>query len=127
MAGAWAVMQVELMTRTVGHASLGLIAAGTGCRPRCCSRSSTGWSRRATSAATAPLPPHRGRAARGRHDHGAWAKWLNDQLEKDRGRPQSAELRVAADAIAKRLLAEDLTQELSPADTAGASRVPAPA
>ncbi|NED09586.1 MFS transporter, partial [Streptomyces sp. SID6648] len=27
VAGAWAVMQVELFTRLVGHASLGLIAA----------------------------------------------------------------------------------------------------
>lgn len=40
----------------------------------------------------------------------AWGDWLKDQLEKDRGRPRSAELRVAADAIAKRLLAEDLEE-----------------
>ncbi|MFD3544350.1 hypothetical protein ACFWUW_01800 [Streptomyces sp. NPDC058655] len=38
----------------------------------------------------------------------AWVGWLGDRLEKDRGRPRSAELRAAADAIAKRLLAEDL-------------------
>lgn len=40
----------------------------------------------------------------------AWAQWLGNELEKDRGRPRSAELRVAADAIAKRLLAEDLRE-----------------
>ncbi|GAA3076248.1 hypothetical protein GCM10020254_20230 [Streptomyces goshikiensis] len=54
---------------------------------------------------------HRGGAAggggssRGR-GRGGWG----DRLEKDRGRPSGAELRVAADAIAKRLLAEDLRE-----------------
>lgn len=46
VAGAWAVMQVDLFTRLVGHASLGLIAARRRCRRRCCCRSSTGWWRK---------------------------------------------------------------------------------
>ena len=48
-------------------------------------------------------------------------------MEQDIGRPPERDLRAAVDTIAKRLLVEDLTQELSPADPAGASRVPAPA
>lgn len=109
MAGAWAVMQVELMTRTVGYASIGLIAGRRSLPPEVL------------------LPvfdrmieegflSHEGGfftlTRAGEREAGvisaAWATWLGDQLEKDRGRPRSAELRVAADAIAKRLLAEDL-------------------
>ncbi|MFB0632855.1 MDR family MFS transporter [Streptomyces sp. AB3(2024)] len=109
IAGAWAVMQVDLLTRTVGHAGLGLIAA------------------RRSVPAEVLLPvfdrmTEEGYLTRqngyfaltsgGEREAGvisaAWARWLGDQLEKDRGRPRSAELRVAADAIAKRLLAEDL-------------------
>lgn len=40
----------------------------------------------------------------------AWAQWLGDRLERDRGRPRSAEPRAASDAIAKRLLAEALRE-----------------
>ncbi|MEU9032194.1 MDR family MFS transporter [Streptomyces sp. NPDC048383] len=111
IAGAWAVMQVERMTRTIGHASLGLIAGRRSVPPEVL------------------LPVYDRMVEEGyltRDDHffsltragqreadvisAAWAQWLGDQLEKDRGRPRSAELRVAADAIAKRLLAEDLAE-----------------
>lgn len=50
----------------------------------------------------------------------AWARWLNDQLGDDGERPDDARLRAAVDVIAKRLLAEDLTQELAPVAPAGA-------
>ncbi|MGW7311866.1 MDR family MFS transporter [Streptomyces sp. NPDC054865] len=109
MGGAWAVMQVERMTRTIGHASLGLIAGRRSVPPEVL------------------LPVYdrmveEGYLTRDGHFFSltragqreadviseAWARWLGDRLEKDRGRPRSAELRVAADAIAKRLLAEDL-------------------
>ncbi|MFH8891032.1 MDR family MFS transporter [Streptomyces sp. NPDC017949] len=109
MAGAWAVMQVERMTRTIGHASLGLIAGRRSVPPEVL------------------LPVYdrmveEGYLTRDGHFFSltragqreadviseAWAQWLGDRLEKDRGRPRSAELRMAADAIAKRLLAEDL-------------------
>ncbi|MFD9452679.1 MDR family MFS transporter [Streptomyces sp. NPDC059985] len=109
MGGAWAVMQVERMTRTIGHASLGLIAGRRSVPPEVL------------------LPVYdrmveEGYLTRDGHFFSltragqreadviseAWARWLGDRLEKDRGRPRSAELRAAADAIAKRLLAEDL-------------------
>ncbi|MGW7342869.1 MDR family MFS transporter [Streptomyces sp. NPDC054854] len=109
MGGAWAVMQVERMTRTIGHASLGLIAGRRSVPPEVL------------------LPVYdrmveEGYLTRDGHFFSltragqreadviseAWARWLGDRLEKDRGRPRSTELRVAADAIAKRLLAEDL-------------------
>ncbi|MGR4881027.1 MDR family MFS transporter [Streptomyces sp. LARHCF249] len=109
MAGAWAVMQVELMTRTVGYASLGLIAGRRSVPsevllPVFDRMVEEGYlTREGTFFALTPA---------GQREAGvisaAWADWLGDQLEKDRGRPRSAELRVAADAIAKRLLAEDL-------------------
>lgn len=125
MAGAWAVMQVELFTRMVGHASLGLIAARRHVPPEVLvpvfqrmvdegflTREGTYFSlteggRREVDAISA-----------------SWSDWLNEQLERDRGRPRSAELRAAADAIAKRLLAEDLANGLPPADreTVGAAR-----
>ncbi|MEV7506753.1 MDR family MFS transporter [Streptomyces sp. NPDC090085] len=111
MGGAWAVMQVDLLTRTVGHASLGLIAHRRCVPPEVL------------------LPVFDRMVEEGyltREDHflsltgagqreagvisAAWARWLGDRLEKDRGRPRSAELRVAADAIAKRLLTEDLRE-----------------
>ncbi|PKV88903.1 MDR family MFS transporter [Streptomyces sp. TLI_146] len=125
MAGAWAVMQVELFTRMVGHAGLGLIAARRHVPPEVLvpvfqrmvdegflTREGTYFTlteggRREVDAISA-----------------SWSDWLNEQLERDRGRPRSAELRAAADAIAKRLLAEDLANGLPPADreTVGAAR-----
>ncbi|MFD3694748.1 MDR family MFS transporter [Streptomyces sp. NPDC058646] len=109
MAGAWTVMQVELMTRTVGYASLGLIAGRRHLPPEVLLPAfdrmvEEGYLTHEGSFFT--LTPGGQREA----DviSAAWAHWLGDQLEKDRGRPRSAELRVAADAIAKRLLAEDL-------------------
>ncbi|MFG2988820.1 MDR family MFS transporter [Streptomyces sp. NPDC048257] len=109
IAGAWAVMQVELLTRTIGYAGLGLIAERRSLPPEVLvpvydRMEEEGFLSREGSFFT--LTPAGQREA----DviSAAWAQWLGDQLEKDRGRPRSAELRVAADAIAKRLLAEDL-------------------
>ncbi|CAM5618581.1 MFS transporter OS=Streptomyces fumanus OX=67302 GN=GCM10018772_35450 PE=4 SV=1 [Streptomyces fumanus] len=42
----------------------------------------------------------------------AWTDWLEDRVERDIGRPSDAEVRVAVDAIAKRLLVEDLSSGL---------------
>ncbi|MFE3285599.1 MFS transporter, partial [Streptomyces sp. NPDC059233] len=109
MAGAWAVMQVDLMTRTVGHAGLGLIAGRRSLPPEVLlpvfeRMVDEGYLTRQNGFFS--LTPA------GEREAGvisaAWAEWLKDRLEQDRGRPRSAELRVAADAIAKRLLAEDL-------------------
>lgn len=109
MAGAWGVMQVDLMTRTVGYASLGLIASrrhlpSEVLLPVFDRMVDEGYlTREGTFLSLTPA---------GEREAGvisaAWAQWLGDRLEKDRGRPRSAELRAAADAIAKRLLAEDL-------------------
>ncbi|MEU9081270.1 MDR family MFS transporter [Streptomyces sp. NPDC048357] len=109
IAGAWTVMQVELMTRTVGTASIGLIAARRSVPPEVLlpafdRMTEEGYLSRAGSFFSLTPAGEREAAI----ISAAWAKWLGDQLEKDKGRPRSAELRVAADAIAKRLLAEDL-------------------
>ncbi|MGW7435175.1 MDR family MFS transporter [Streptomyces sp. NPDC054849] len=109
MAGAWAVMHVELMTRTVGHASIGLIAGRRSLPPEVLlpvfdRMIEEGFLSREGSFFTLTRAGEREAGV----ISAAWATWLGDQLEKDRGRPRSAELRVAADAIAKRLLAEDL-------------------
>ncbi|WP_183063891.1 MDR family MFS transporter [Streptomyces sp. gCLA4] len=109
IAGAWTVMQVELMTRTIGYSSIGLVAGRRSLPPEVLlpvfdRMVEEGFLCREGSFFS--LTPAGQREA----DviSAAWAQWLGDQLEKDRGRPRSAELRVAADAIAKRLLAEDL-------------------
>ncbi|MFJ6777896.1 MDR family MFS transporter [Streptomyces yangpuensis] len=109
IAGAWTVMQVELTTRTIGYSSIGLVAGRRSLPPEVLlpvfdRMVEEGFLTREASFFS--LTPAGQREA----DviSAAWAQWLGDQLEKDRGRPRSAELRVAADAIAKRLLAEDL-------------------
>ncbi|MFB7177221.1 MDR family MFS transporter [Streptomyces sp. NPDC056257] len=109
IAGAWTVMQVELMTRTVGTASIGLIAARRSVPPEVLlpvfdRMTEEGYLTREGSFFSLTQAGQREAAV----ISAAWAQWLGDQLEKDKGRPRSAELRVAADAIAKRLLAEDL-------------------
>ncbi|MFB7175762.1 DHA2 family efflux MFS transporter permease subunit [Streptomyces sp. NPDC056254] len=109
IAGAWTVMQVELMTRTIGYCTIGLVAGRRSLPPEVLLPAfdrmvEEGFLTR--EGAYFSLTPAGQREA----DviSAAWAQWLGDRLEKDRGRPRSAELRVAADAIAKRLLAEDL-------------------
>ncbi|MFJ4777033.1 MDR family MFS transporter [Streptomyces sp. NPDC088762] len=109
MAGAWAVMQVDLLTRTVGYASLGLVANRRSLPPEVLlpvfdRMVDEGYLTREGNFLAHTAAGAREAAVISR----AWADWLGDRLEKDRGRPRSAELRVAADAIAKRLLAEDL-------------------
>ncbi|WP_442812887.1 DHA2 family efflux MFS transporter permease subunit [Streptomyces sp. NBC_01343] len=109
IAGAWAVMQVEIMTRTVGHASLGLIASRRALPPEVLvpvfdRMEQEGFLTREGTFFTLTPAGRREAATLSK----AWGDWLGDQLEKDRGRPRSEELRAAADAIAKRLLAEDL-------------------
>ncbi|MFB9589021.1 DHA2 family efflux MFS transporter permease subunit [Streptomyces racemochromogenes] len=111
MAGAWAVMQVDLMTRTVGHAGLGLIASRLSLPPEVLlpvfdRMVEEGFLTRQNGFFAHTRAGEREAAVISR----AWADWLGDRLERDRGRPGSGELRAAADAIAKRLLAEDLGQ-----------------
>ncbi|WP_157032450.1 DHA2 family efflux MFS transporter permease subunit [Kitasatospora cheerisanensis] len=111
MAGAWAVMQVELFTRLVGHSTLNLIAARRRIPPEVLQpvfdrmvadgylEAHNGfYAHTAAGSAEAETITH------------AWSQWLCQRLEEDRGRPRSAELRAAADAIAKRMIAEDLAE-----------------
>ncbi|GAA2747616.1 MULTISPECIES: MDR family MFS transporter [Kitasatospora] len=116
IAGAWAVMQVEFFTRAVGHASLSLIAARRRLPPEVLEPVFTRMVQEGYLARQNGFFEH---TAVGERETAlitaAWSDWLNRRLEEDRGRPRSAELRAAADAIAKRLIAEDLAEGL-PAD-----------
>lgn len=42
----------------------------------------------------------------------AWGDWLSDRIEQESGRPSGPQLRVATDAIAKKIVAEDLANGL---------------
>ncbi|MFD5910050.1 MDR family MFS transporter [Streptomyces massasporeus] len=113
VAGAWAVMQVELFTRMVGHASLGLIAARRRLPPEVLlpvfeRMVEEGFLTRHGSLLSHAEAGAREAAVLTR----AWADWLEDRLGQDIGRPTDSDLRVAVDAIAKRLLVEDLSHGL---------------
>ncbi|MFD4628456.1 MDR family MFS transporter [Streptomyces sp. NPDC058284] len=121
IAGAWAVMQVSLFTRLVGHASLGLIAARRRIPPEVLvpvfdrmveegylTRTGTYFSHTPAGEREAEVISR------------AWAAWLGEEVEKDLGRPADEELTAAVDTIAKRLLAEDLEDGLS-TETSGAT------
>ncbi|MFJ5100411.1 MDR family MFS transporter [Streptomyces sp. NPDC088554] len=114
LAGAWAVMQVELFTRMVGHASLGLIAGRHRVPPEVLLPVFDRMVDEGYLSRTGNLLSH---TEAGRREAAlitrAWGHWLNERLDADRGRPSGAELRRAVDAIAKRLLAEDLAHDLS--------------
>jgi EmrB/QacA subfamily drug resistance transporter len=113
VAGAWAVMQVELFTRLVGHASLGLIAARRRLPPEVLlpvfdRMVEEGYLTRHGSLLTHTEAGAREAAVIA----DAWTDWLEDRVEQDIGRPSDAEVREAVDAIAKRLLVEDLSSGL---------------
>ncbi|MCT4353223.1 MFS transporter [Streptomyces sp. Je 1-79] len=112
-AAAWAVMQVELFTRTVGHASLGLISAGRRVPPEVLlpvfdRMVDEGFLTRDGNLLS-HTPAGRREAEVITH---AWGDWLSDRVERETGRPSGPELRAATDAITKKLIAEDLAQGL---------------
>ncbi|WP_329332396.1 MFS transporter [Streptomyces sp. NBC_00663] len=113
IAGAWAVMQVELFTRMVGHSSLGLIAARRHMPPEVLlpvfdRMVEEGYLSRAGS-----LFSHTEAGAREARVIGqAWATWLEERVQQDIGRPAGTDLRAAVDTISKRLLVEDLSTGL---------------
>ncbi|MFJ2897109.1 MDR family MFS transporter [Streptomyces sp. NPDC087218] len=115
VAGAWAVMQVELFTRMVGHAGLRLIAARHRLPPEVLVPVFDRMIEEGYLTGDGHLFTH---TAAGRREAAtiteAWARWLNDRLDESGARPDDRQLRAAVDAIAKRLLAEDLEQELVP-------------
>ncbi|WP_225635547.1 MDR family MFS transporter [Streptomyces solaniscabiei] len=113
VAGAWAVMQVELFTRLVGHAGLGLIAARRRVPPEVLLPVFDRMVEEGFLTRHGSLLSHTEAGAREALVIGrAWASWLEDRVEQDIGRPSDADLRVAVDAIAKRLLVEDLSNGL---------------
>ncbi|PWG09891.1 MFS transporter [Streptomyces sp. V2] len=110
IAGAWAVMQVELHTRMVGHASLGLIAARRHLPPEVLLPVFDRMVEEGYLTRTGTLLSHTDAGAReARIISEAWGDWLKDHVERDLGRPSSGDLHAAVDAIAKRLLVEDLS------------------
>ncbi|MFE0101511.1 MDR family MFS transporter [Streptomyces sp. NPDC059009] len=111
IAGAWAVMQVFMFTRMVGYASLTLIADRRRVPPEVLvpvfdRMADEGYLTRTGTYFS--LTPAGEREAQVIGD--AWTAWLGEQVEKDIGRPAGKELMAAVDAIAKRLLAEDLSE-----------------
>ncbi|MFE1585892.1 MDR family MFS transporter [Streptomyces sp. NPDC058737] len=113
VAGAWAVMQVELFTRLVGHASLGLIAARRRLPPEVLLPVFDRMVEEGFLTRHGSLLSHTDAGAREALVIGrAWAAWLEERVERDIGRPTDTELRAAVDAIAKRLLVEDLSNGL---------------
>ncbi|MFM9448618.1 MDR family MFS transporter [Streptomyces acidiscabies] len=110
IAGAWAVMQVELHTRMVGHASLGLIAARRHLPPEVLLPVFDRMVEEGYLTRTGTLLSHTDAGTReARIISEAWGDWLKDHIERDLGRPSSGDLHAAVDAIAKRLLVEDLS------------------
>ncbi|MGW6566582.1 MDR family MFS transporter [Streptomyces sp. NPDC054975] len=110
-AGAWAVMQVELFTRMVGHASLGLISAGRRVPPEVLLPVFDRMVEEGFLTRDGNLLSHTpaGRREAEVITH-AWGDWLRNRIEQETGRPSGPELRAATDAITKKLIAEDLAQ-----------------
>lgn len=114
VAGAWAVMQVEILNILVGHAGLGLIAARRHLPPEVLlpvfdRMVEEGYLTRDGSLLS--LTPAGAREARVIGT--AWASWLEERVHEDIGRPPGTDLRAAVHTIAKRLLVEDLTEGLT--------------
>lgn len=115
MAGAWAVMQVDLFTRMVGHAGLGLIAARHRIPPEVLVPVFDRMIEEGYLTGDGRLFTHTAAGSREAATlSAAWGRWLNERLAEDGARPDDRQLRAAVDVIAKRLLAEDLEQQLAP-------------
>ncbi|MFF2502729.1 MDR family MFS transporter [Streptomyces sp. NPDC058067] len=113
IAGAWAVMQVDFFTRMVGHASLGLIA---GSRRMPAEVLVPVFDRMVEEGYLSRTGSYFSHTAAGRREADAighaWGVWLSGRVEADLGRPAGEDLRAAVDAIAKKLLVEDLEHGL---------------
>jgi EmrB/QacA subfamily drug resistance transporter len=114
IAGAWAVMQVELYTRMTGHASLGLMAARRHMPPEVLLPVFDRMVDEGYLTRDGNLLSHTEAGAREAHVIGkAWATWLEERVQEDIGRPTGTDLRAAVDTISKRLLVEDLGNGLT--------------
>nr|WP_264081211.1 MDR family MFS transporter [Streptomyces spectabilis] len=119
LAGAWAVMQVALFTRLVGHANLNLIAVRRQLPPEVLVPVFDRMVEEGYLSRSGTLFQHTPAGEREAEVIGEeWARWLGEELAKDGRTPEGgggrddARLMAAVDAIAKRLLAEDLAQGL---------------
>ncbi|MFD8784028.1 MDR family MFS transporter [Kitasatospora sp. NPDC059599] len=115
LAGAWALMEVAQHAEALGHADLDLIAARKRIPPEVLEpifdrMAAEGYLVRDGDRLVHTEAGTREVRALGR----AWSDWLNARLDADAGRPRSPQLRTAADAVAWRLLVEDLTNGLPP-------------
>ncbi|WP_405650234.1 MDR family MFS transporter [Streptomyces sp. NBC_00019] len=114
IAGAWAVMQVELFTRMTGHASLGLMAARRHMPPEVLLPVFDRMVDEGCLTRAGNLFSHTDAGTREAHVIGkAWATWLEERVQEDIGRPAGTDLLAAVDAISKRLLVEDLGNGLT--------------
>jgi EmrB/QacA subfamily drug resistance transporter len=115
VAGAWAVMQVELATRMHGRADLDTIAARRRVPPEVLAPvfdrmvregllRRDGWTYEHTEAGQREAEMIRA----------AWTRWLEQRVEQDIGRPPDTDLRAAVETIAKRLLTEDDADDRKP-------------
>ncbi|MEV0010544.1 MDR family MFS transporter [Streptomyces sp. NPDC051840] len=122
MAGAWAVMQVDLFTRMVGHAGLRLIAARHRIPPEVLVPVFDRMIEEGYLTGDGRLFTHTAAGSReAAAISAAWGRWLNERLAEDGARPDDRELRAAVDRIAKRLLAEDLEHQLAPPEHTAAA------
>ncbi|MGX1273600.1 MDR family MFS transporter [Streptomyces phaeoluteigriseus] len=125
VAGAWAVMQVDLFDRLVGHASLGLIAARRHMPPEVLLPVFDRMVDEGFLTRHGSLLSHTEAGAReARVITEAWRGWLEDRVRRDIGHPAGSDLRAAVDAIAKRLVVEDLSADLTRRSAALAPAAP---
>lgn len=113
VAGAWAVIQVDLLTRMVGHASLGLIASRRHMPPEVLLPVFNRMVDEGYLTRDGSLLSHTTAGVREAEVIGkAWGTWLEARVHEDIGSPPGTDLRAAVHTIAKRLLLEDLTDGL---------------
>ncbi|SEK54699.1 MDR family MFS transporter [Streptacidiphilus jiangxiensis] len=113
IAGAWALMEVEGLTRSVGHARVGLVAARKRVPPEVLDPVFDRMVVEGYLTRSHDFLDHTpAGAGQVRVLTTAWSDWLGARLAEDIGRPGGAELRAAVDGIAKRLLLEDLANGL---------------
>lgn len=105
--------QVELFTRLVGHAGLGLIAAPRHLPPEVLLPVFDRMVDEGYLTRHGNLLSHTDAGAReARVITEAWAAWMETRVQQDVGHPTGTDLRAAVDTIAKRLLVEDLSHGL---------------
>jgi EmrB/QacA subfamily drug resistance transporter len=108
VAGAWAVIQVDLAARMFGNADLEVIAFRRRMPPEALEPVFTRMVTEGLLTRDGWVYEH---TEEGRREaeliRAAWSEWLEQRVEQDIGRPPGTDLRAAVETIAKRLLTED--------------------